>query len=385
MISDRNTVNTNKIYLEPLSDYEYENVKPVLFELIEKVCRDNSFDKDFFKGKKVAVKPNLLSKSAAVRCVTTHPSFIRAACEYFVSLGADVTVCDSPGGLYNRGTFSAIAKETGTFDAAKLAGAKVNDDFGFELYSDREHSLYSFNIIKPLYEADVVVNLARLKTHALCEMTAAVKNMFGSVPGLQKAEQHARFPKKDDFANMLCDLCLINAPQINIVDAVVCMEGNGPSGGTLRKMGAVFAGANPFSLDLACSHVIGYAKDQVGTVKASRKRGLCADSVKELDIISDDLDKYVCRFKRPDATAGGIVKQIPSVFGGRLRDALERKPVVKSKKCVGCGICKNNCPVDAITIHNKKATIDKTKCIRCYCCQEFCPKEAIAARNIFGA
>ncbi len=376
---------TSKVYIEALNDYEYENVKKVLFPIFEKVCLDNGMGKEFFKEKKVAVKPNLLSKSAVERCVTTHPSYTRAACEYFTSLGATVTVCDSPGGLYNKGTFFAVGRETGTMEAAQKGGAVYNDDFGFELCSDRENSVYSFNIINPLRNADVIVNLARLKTHALCEMTAAVKNMFGAIPGLQKAEQHARFPKKDAFAEMLCDLCLITAPQINVVDGVVCMEGNGPSGGTLRKMGAVFASANPFCLDLVCSHVIGYDADEVGTVKVSRARQLCPDKVEDVEIEGEPYGKYICRFKRPDASAGGIVKQIPSIFGGRLRDALERKPTVANKKCVGCGICKNNCPVDAITVKDGKAKIDKTKCIRCYCCQEFCPKEAIAARNIFGA
>ena len=385
MISNRRIFHTNRVYVHSLGDYEYENVKQVVFDLLRKICLDNGMEGCFFKDKKVAVKPNLLSKSAVERCVTTHPSFTRAACEYFVSLGAYVTVCDSPGGIYNKATFFAVGKETGTKEAAEKAGAVYNEDFGFEPCSNKEYSAYSFNIINPLREADVVVNLARLKTHALCEMTAAVKNFFGSIPGLQKAEQHARFPKKDAFANMLCDLCLINAPQINIVDAVVCMEGNGPSGGTLRKMGAVFGGADPFSVDLACSHVMGYSVDEVGTVRAARKRGLCPDSVLDLEIVGEQLDKYTCKFKRPDSNAGGIVKQIPSIFGGRLRDALERKPTVKKKKCVGCGICKNNCPVDAIKIDDGRANIDKTKCIRCYCCQEFCPKEAIEARNVFGA
>ena len=129
---------------------------------------------------------------------------------------------------------------------------------------------------------------------------------------------------------------------------------------------------------------MGYDYDEVGTIKSAISRGLCPASAEKLEIIGDDYKKYVCRFKRPDSSAGGIVKQIPSVFGGRLRDALERKPVIIKKKCVGCGICKNNCPVDAITIKDKKATIDKTKCIRCYCCQEFCPKIAVKAKNIFG-
>lgn len=375
---------TDKVYLESLDDYEYENVKSVVFPMFDKVLCDNGWGKDFFEGKNVAVKPNLLHKTGVEKCVTTHPSYTRAACEYFTSLGASVIVCDSPGGLYNKALVEGVAKETGTLEAAKLGGGVFNEDYGFEMRSDHEYSKYSFNIINPLVKADVIVNLARLKTHALCEMTAAVKNMFGSIPGLQKAEQHARFPSKDSFASMICDVCLINSPQINLVDCVICMEGNGPSGGTLRKMGAVAVSANPFAVDLLCCHMMGYGYDEVGTIKSAVSRGLCPDSVEKLEIIGDDYKKYVCKFKRPDSTAGGLVKQIPSVFGGRLRDALERKPVINKKKCIGCGICKNNCPVDAIVIKDKKAQIDKTKCIKCYCCQEFCPKIAVKARNIFG-
>ena len=375
---------TDKIYLENLEDYEYDSVKSVVFSLFDKVIQDNGWEKSFFNGKMVAVKPNLLHKTGVEKCVTTHPSYTRAACEYFTSLDANVVVCDSPGGVYNKALVEGVAKETGTMEATLLGGGKFNQDYGFKLCSNHEHSKYSFNVINPLVEADVIVNLARLKTHALCEMTAAVKNMFGSIPGLQKAEQHARFPSKDSFASMICDVCLINSPQINLVDMVVCMEGNGPSGGTLRKVGAVAASANPFSLDFLCSYVMGYDKDEVGTVKVAISRNLCPDSVEKLDVIGDDYNKYACKFKRPDSAAGGIVKQIPSIFGGRLRDALERKPVINKKLCVGCGICKNNCPVNAIIIQDKKAKIDKTKCIKCYCCQEFCPKLAVKARNILG-
>ena len=375
---------TGRVYLENLDDYDYDNVKNTVFPLFDKVIADNGWDKGFFNGKKVAVKPNLLHKTGVEKCVTTHPSYTRVACEYFVSLGASVVVCDSPGGVYNKALVEGVAKETGTLEAASLGGGCFNEDYGFEMRSNHDYSKYSFNIINPLVEADVIVNLARLKTHALCEMTAAVKNMFGSIPGLQKAEQHARFPSKDSFAAMICDVCLINSPQINLVDCVVCMEGNGPSGGTLRKMGAVAASANPFALDLLCCHMMGYGYDEVGTIRNAISRNLCPDCVEKLEVIGGDYEKYVCSFKRPDSTAGGLVKQIPSVFGGRLRDALERKPTINKKLCIGCGICKNNCPVDAITIQNKKAKIDKTKCIKCYCCQEFCPKIAVKAKNILG-
>ncbi len=378
----RTIVKTNRVYLSQLCDYEYDNVKNVLFPLFDSICMDNGFDGDFLKNKSVTIKPNLLSRSAVSKCVTSHPSFVRAACEYFCSKGSKVTVADSPGGLYNHGTFYGICKETGMIDAVMGTDAVINDDYGFEMTHDKQCSKFGFNIINPIKQADVVVNLNRLKTHALCEMSASVKNMFGAIPGLQKAEQHARFPEEIKFADMLCDLCLMTSPQINITDAVIAMEGNGPSGGTLKKVGVVTASANPFMCDVLNCYLMGYDYNEVTTVKCAVKRGLCVDSTEALEIIGESPQRYASRFIRPDSRAGGIVKQIPSIFGGHLKAVLEPRPAVKKNLCVGCGICANNCPVEAIEITDKKAKINKEKCIKCYCCQEFCPKEAIKARSV---
>ena len=141
---------TDKVYFEKLESYEYPAVKQVVFPIFDKVICDNGWDRSFFEGKNVAIKPNLLHKTTAEKCVTTHPSYTRAACEYFTSLGADVVVCDSPGGVYNKALVEGIARETGTLDATKSGGGRFNDDYGFELCSDHEYSKYSFNIINDI-------------------------------------------------------------------------------------------------------------------------------------------------------------------------------------------------------------------------------------------
>ena len=51
---------------------------------------------------------------------------------------------------------------------------------------------------------------------------------------------------------------------------------------------------------------------------------------------------------------------------------------IDEKKCVGCGMCKRNCPVSCITGDIKKVhTIDKSRCIRCGTCFEVCRFNAV--------
>lgn len=373
----------NKVYLYDLDCYDYDKVKNTVFPLISHMLDDNGIEKESLAGKKVVLKPNLLAKREAEAGITAHPSFVAAAGEFFVSLGADTVIADSPGGVYNVSTLEGIYKVTGMNDAAVKSGAVTNKDTGYVSVHEPEASAKKFNIINPLNEADLVVNLARLKTHALCEVSLSVKNMFGAIPGLQKAEQHARFPGRNEFADMLCDLCLVTAPQINIIDGVCGMEGNGPAGGTLKKVGAVIASANPFAADIVAAKIMGYNEKEVGTIDCAVKRGLCPESIGGLEIIGEDYTKYVSSFKRPDASAGGLLKQLPSMFGGKLQKFLEPKPVVNKKKCIGCGECMRNCPVSTIKIKDKKAEIEPKACIKCYCCQEFCPVKAIKIKSNF--
>lgn len=378
--------NIHKVYVRALDSYDPQQVEQTLTPLLDGMLADNGIEKSTLSGKTVVLKPNLVAKRAPDAGITTHPSFVAACGRYFTALGARTVIADSPGGIYNLPAMEGIYTETGMRAAADASGAELNKDMSFESVRREELSVHSFHLLTPLVKADLVVNLCRLKTHALCEISAAVKNLFGSIPGLQKAEQHARFPARLDFADMLCDLCLINAPQLNITDGVVGMEGNGPTGGTLKKVGVVLASANPFASDLAAAYIMGYAPDEVGTVVCAVKRGLCPKTVEELDIDGEAPDRFKSRFRHPDAGAGGLLKQLPTIFGGGLQHLLEPRPTVDKRKCIGCGACMRSCPVHTITLTDCKAHIDPKKCIKCYCCQEFCPAGAIKVKRfvLFG-
>ncbi|MBQ4542898.1 MAG: DUF362 domain-containing protein [Clostridia bacterium] len=364
----------DKVYLYSCKTYRQQEVTTVLNTLLDKICADNNFTD--FQGKKVVLKPNLLAKRAPDMGVTTQPSFVIAASEYFSQKGAEVIIADSPGGVYHPTLLKSLYKVC-RMDEAPLAQLNFNVESETVKLEDKE-----FSIIKPLVEADVIVNLARMKTHTLCDMTAAVKNLFGSIPGLTKAEYHAKYPNKKVFSEMLVDLCLANAPQINIIDGVVGMEGEGPANGTPIKTGVIIGSANPFAADCLCAELMGFNEDEVDTVRISRERGLCP-SVKDLKVEGEQVSAHQFKFKRPKGTNSsiGLVKILPG-FIKRIFETRVPQPFILKDKCIGCGECARCCPAETIKMVGGKADIKYDKCIKCFCCQELCPQKAVDIKKM---
>ncbi len=374
----------DRVYTSECRKYDYDCIKEVINRHFDAVINEKYADFGF-AGKMVALKPNLLAKRSPSAGITTHPMFVSAAAEYFIAKGAQVVICDSPGGVYNSAAITGIYNVCEMKKAADESGAKLNFDMGYtEMFNSDGVVSKSFNIINPLANADFIVNLCRLKTHSLCNMSAAVKNLYGAIPGLAKAEQHARFPHQKDFSRYLIDLCLTVSPSISVTDAIIAMEGNGPAGGTLKPVGLILTSSNPFVLDRVTSEMMGFSTDEVLTVKNSIVYGLCPEKIEDVDILGEDVRRFTSNFKRPDSSAGGLIKQLPNMFGGRFRKWLEPRPVINKKKCVGCGECAKCCPKETIEIVDKKAVIKYDKCIKCYCCQELCPMKAVnIKRNPF--
>ena len=159
-------------------------------------------------------------------------------------------------------------------------GGKLNSNFGQATATYPEaRAAKSFIYTSYLDKADAIINFCKLKTHGMMGMSAAVKNMFGVVPGTLKPEYHYLFPSHAAFADMLVDLNEYFAPktQLCICDAVVGMEGNGPTAGSPRKVGAILASPSPYLLDL------GRRADRVDirevpTLEAAYRRGLAPAS-----------------------------------------------------------------------------------------------------------
>lgn len=385
--------NSAPVFVGRCDDYIEDSIYSLLSSSLELL----KIDKSIFANRSVLIKPNLVMAKNPDAAATTHPAFARAAARLAIEFGASsVTLADSPGEPFNEPHVSAIYNTCGMKKASSDGLFDLNSDFGFsEVHIPHGKKLKSLNVINAFQKADVVIDLCRLKTHSLTGMSCAVKNMFGIIPGVEKFGMHASFPKIGDFSEMLVDLSEYVTSEktfIAICDAVVSMEGNGPSHGTPKKTGLVLVSTSPFSLDIIAEHIMsGKNGDKIPSVlylDVAAKRMLVPRAWQDIEVIGDT-DYETCDFIPPDATAGKFLKNLPDIFGGRLADMFGARPVINEKKCVGCGRCASSCPKNTIRLGRrgekgkKIAFILRDNCIKCYCCQELCPMGAVDTKRNF--
>lgn len=370
---------TAEVSLAKCTNYNDKEVEAALRKAISAVT-DLSY---ITEGTRVVIKPNLVSFLSPDRAATTHPVVLNALIRILNEKGAKITVGDSPGGLFNSVYVNRVYKATGMNN---IEGAVLNRNFSQSVHhSDSALRAREFAYTSYLDDADVIINLCKLKTHGMMGMSNAVKNMFGIIPGTVKPEFHFKFPNHNDFADMLIDLNENFRPALCICDAVTGMEGNGPTSGTPRDIGLIAASENPYKLDLVCAKIIGLEKDNVPTLKRAFERGLAPSDAGQVVTEGDINDFIIGDFElipRKSITfndAGG------SIMAGIIRKCMCSRPALLKHKCIGCGECFRICPAKAIEMKNNLPVIDRSKCIYCFCCQEFCPEGAMHVKRPLAA
>ena len=355
----------------PCSDYDPEKIYEAVRTGVDTLGGMAAFLRP---EEKVLVKPNLLKPADADTAVTTHPSVLRAVLRLLQEYGcADVRFGDSPG--MDNGTHAlerlGFRADEPVF-GARLAPMteEVHVDFP-EGLTEKE-----FWFAKEVTEADAVINVCKMKTHALMKITGAVKNPFGLICGTRKARQHVRFPNEGVFARQLVDIHRCVKPRLHIMDAVAAMEGNGPGSGTPRQMGLLLFSADPVALDAVFCALVHLDPQSVQTNVQGEIMGLGTWH-------SENIELWLAQ---PDGSPA-VTMPVSAFADGKALAVMDRfahRPVIHADRCIHCGICVAHCPVPgkALSFRNgrdKPPVYDRKKCIRCYCCQEMCPQKAITA------
>jgi len=330
------------------------------------------------RGQRVLLKPNLIHVRNARRGTCTHAAVVAAVAELVLSAGGDPVVGDSPGFLSAR----RVAAKAGLIDALAPLGVPVVDfDSAVHVNKSSTGTFHDLAIARQAAEADVVINLPKLKTHGQMLLTLAIKNMFGVVVGPRKAQWHLKAGRdRDLFARMLVEVYLAAAPRLNIMDAVIAMQGDGPTGGLPIAGNALLASADGAALDVVATQMVGVAADALATTRAAAAAGAGEARPAGIDLLGGSLDEFVIpAFALPSAQADLVA--LPALLRWPVKNALTPRPHIDLNACEGCGVCAETCPAAAITERDGRPSIDYEQCIRCFCCQELCPHGAVQVKR----
>jgi uncharacterized protein (DUF362 family)/NAD-dependent dihydropyrimidine dehydrogenase PreA subunit len=325
-------------------------------------------------GQRVLLKPNLVMGRAPEKAVTTHPAVVEAVGELVKDCGGEVLVGDSPG----LGSAARAVRASGLEPVVQRLGATIVEFHADETQPRQRRAgpdWGGLDMARERWAADVLVNLPKFKTHVLTTLTLAVKNCFGLVVGPRKFQWHHRAGHNQAlFARLLADICRAAAPDLNLLDGVVGMEGEGPTSGTPRPLGLLAASRDAFALDAVGARLAGLEPADLPVLAAAGELpepALTGATVAELAV--SDL-----RLATPRTAAA----MGPRVLRPLLRRWLTGRPA-PLPACTGCGACAQLCPAEAIAMRpaapaaRPRPVIDHEACIRCYCCHELCPEHAM--------
>lgn len=368
-----------------ISEYKEED----LYDVICKCFDDLDVEKDLEELKtrkpnfRVLLKPNLITAKSPEYPVTTNPLVVKCVARWLHEHGVtDIVAGDSPGGPFSKEYLKAVYNTSKMTMAEPYA--KLNDDFGFcSVNCPAGFKNFSFNIANYVTNADYIINLPKMKTHAMTGYSGGIKNLFGTIPGLQKPQMHYRWPDIKDFSNMLLELAQVIKPQITLLDAIDAMEGNGPTGGTSHPLNLILASRDMYTQDYFATGLMGLVPEDIVMIKLAVEKGLAHPD--EIELKGDPVPEGLTPFKRPDTQNLDFSNNVPKIFRKPavwiMKHALKSYPVLRKDLCVGCGKCAESCPAQIIKIKDKKAKFKKKGCISCFCCQEMCPMKAIAVKK----
>ena len=346
----------------------------ILKESIEKALAVQLEDFGGVSGKKIMLKPNLLAwrRKEDIACV--HPAFVVESARAFLDAGAsEVAIIENP----EVQTAPAIIKSMGIAGELAAMNVKVANFERFAKISPPENVRFkNIEAAQEYLEFDAVCDIAKAKTHGMMKLTLCVKNLFGLVKGSERMGWHLAVGRDFAmFADMLLDIYLTVRPQFNLLDAITCMEGNGPGSGSPAERGFIAGASDSLALDSSVAPLLGV--DDLLILKNAERRGLLVPFVNTGDVPERN------PFLLPDPpgmlTEWGVF--LPPFLKGWLRNYVISKPLLDPVKCIGCGLCVKMCPPQSLKLKDGRPVFDLPNCIRCYCCQEHCPKGAIIPKK----
>lgn len=225
--------------------------------LISRGLKELGIGPDRIRGKRVLLKPNMVEAHYEAAHICTNPAVVMAAAETFFRLGAARVIIGEGAGHCTDPYRTLDISGLGEVINPTLPFVDLNND---ELITRPNRGSFTrlkhLTLPREVVKADLVVSLAKMKTHHWTGVTLSMKNMFGIMPGRVYG-----WPKNVlHQAGVVRSILDINAtcpPHLAIVDGVVGMEGDGPLMGPAKKAGVLVMGLNPTAVDSTATRIMG--------------------------------------------------------------------------------------------------------------------------------
>ena len=253
------------------------------------------------KGDTVVIKPNAKNQAPPGYGIVTDVAVIEPLVEMSIEKGAKrVTIADGaayPSGSYH--TFSAFE----TMGVTKLAKkwdidlVDLNSYDSVDLDVPEGLVLDNIRVGRVVTEVDFLINVPVLKTHRGTLLSNCVKNIGVGVACREEKKRLHRLGIDEG----LLDVFSVVKPHFNVVDALVCIEGDGPNfpPGKPRPLGLVLAGEDGVAVDAVCARLIGLDPLEVKHLRLAHDRGIGIADLGQIEVLGERLDDVATIFERP--------------------------------------------------------------------------------------
>ncbi len=337
---------------------DHERMDEILLDIFRELQVD-------LVGKSVLIKPNFGAAVGPEKSASTDARVVKAVLDTCLTQTKDVVIGENPGNL-DQGAMHSV-EMSGILELAGDYYCNISKEGEFvDIGSDILPKVF---ISRKIREVDYLINVPKMKTHVLAGISCCIKNLFGYVVGAMKSRYHKETGGLKRLTQLWLDLYKFRTPDLNIVDAIVAMEGGGPTHGKPRSVGKIIAGTNGVEVDVVVTCMMGWDPKKIKKLEMAHQQGLGEIDLGRIEVVGDF--EVLPEFERPPTFA------LDPKFNP-YEEITKIRPTLDEGRCVLCRLCGDeSCPMGAISFE-PYPTIDEEKCISCYCCVEFCPEGALS-------
>jgi uncharacterized protein (DUF362 family)/NAD-dependent dihydropyrimidine dehydrogenase PreA subunit len=335
------------------------------------------------KDDRVLLKPNFIAPRKSSTGATTDLRVIEAVIQEVMECGGKPVIAEGvplsfdADQTFRRLGVDRLAKKYGT-DLVNL------DKYPASRVVVEDPLLFDEILVSNLaFEVDKIINLPIMKTHTQTTVTLGMKNLKGFIPGKEKLLFHNL-----GLDRGIVDLNSIIKPAFTLIDAIVAMEGKGPTGGIPKPMDLLLGSADILALEVAAVRVMGFNPSSIRHIQLARNRKIGVHEVKKITVRGCSIDEVAEEFLFPRFRINGLMGRfflgcfLPwlaklgidiTALTQKFQERLMPYPIFEDH-CTACARCIENCPRQALTLDGEPAApvLDRKKCIKCYVCDEVC-------------